>query len=906
MLKFTKKPAEAKALAAKKPTGRSGPDILLDSAVASAEFFWGLCPDHQEKLIGSGLTCETAVAVQIYSEARPDRLATLAGGLRWRSPALVFPHFDQHGRRLDYAILRPSRPRRDQDGNPVKYESPWGQPPRPYFPPLPCCVTAVNTPGMPIVLTEGILKALALVQAGIPCISLQGLWNWVVAGTKPYELMPDLAALDWRERPVLIVADLDPERKPSVYLGAEELARVLTERGATCRIARPPVGARDADGRPFKVGLDDFAVAVGEEALRTWVESFFQSPPTVISLKSYRAMMAEARRGAIRRGGGVVYIDRSPTGAGKSFADGAALLECEKRSLGTVTLVTTHEQARDYVEQMFDCQGIDIASFPQLSEDTCCRHDEALTVLGRGLPFTKVLCNEPCPYRHGCPYFGQMSDAIAAPRAIATQARAITSLPLVSSGRDVFLVHENPQPLFRPTHVASHSLKVVGLIADEAADRLERHTSDADLRFFRYLARMARQLDNELHHANEPAPLPLPRPAVHVPEDLYKQLNEAIDALQIGALKDLQPEGMRLALAAVLGELTDLFVGVEERIDKEGNVTLHRSLHGFDETILRKDATVIISDATAPPGELELLIDRPLIDITPRGRLARLHPALQIVPAKDVTKGRQAGEITPLLRGLLYDLPQYSRVGLLTHQGLAKALPDLLEDEYRSRLRRVSYFGGPDSRGVNTWYEECDCLIVLGTPRVPPHAVRAHLYRLGKIKAGGRHPDWAKDYWSGVTVSGQRRTIQTGHYLDHDWHAAYCAIVQAELLQAIGRGRVILPNGIPVYVVTTENLAPPGEDPDGYNGLRLAEYPTGAPLTEQQARVLKVLTPPSPGRPRMKSTKIAAALGIHRKCAFELLVKLEGAGRVRRSGKCGGWRAVAARTRIERTVTPGL
>jgi FaeA-like protein len=270
---------------------------------------------------------------------------------------------------------------------------------------------------------------------------------------------------------------------------------------------------------------------------------------------------------------------------------------------------------------------------------------------------------------------------------------------------------------------------------------------------------------------------------------------------------------------------------------------------------------------------------------------------LQIIPELDVTRGRTAKSVLPLMRGLLHDLP-HSRIGLLTHRRLAKELPALLSKEDRGRLVEdmVHYFGGGLSRGSNLWIKTCDALIVLGTPRIHPNDIRLHLFRLGKVKAAGRTKEeagWGWDYWSGVTESGQRRTVKCWHYADHDWHSAYCSLVRSELVQAIGRGRGILPEGIPVYVVTTENLAPPHDD-DGRNGFPLVEEGRFAPLTDAQVRVLACLTSPSPTTTRA----VAHRLGVSQRKVREHLAELVRAGRVRkvgetRGGGAGGWQALA-------------
>jgi hypothetical protein len=308
---------------------------------------------------------------------------------------------------------------------------------------------------------------------------------------------------------------------------------------------------------------------------------------------------------------------------------------------------------------------------------------------------------------------------------------------------------------------------------------------------------------------------------------------------------------------------------------------------------------VVFNDATGSTAELAAVLGGNLVDVTPAGTLAREHPVLQVVPARDVTRHRKPSEVVPVLRGVLHDLRRqgYRRVGLLTHTQLSKALPGMIEEPYKSTLSTVGYFRSGLSRGSNRWHRDCDALVVLGTPRVPPAAVRDRLIRLRKLHAARRTADeagWCWDAWSGVTESGRRVTVRTKHYRDHDWHAAYWSVVVAELVQSVGRGRGILPEGIPVFVVTTENLAPPDAD-DGANGIPLAEHPY-APLTEAQAKVLASLYRQAgrgTRRVRRTSSQVAAACGFSRKTAHEHLTALAAAGRVRRLGQGVGWLANA-------------
>src|SRR5262249_25078350 len=149
--------------------------------------------------------------------------------------------------------------------------------------------------------------------------------------------------------------------------------------------------------------------------------------------------------------------------------------------------------------------------------------------------------------------------------------------------------------------------------------------------------------------------------------------------------------------------------------------------------------------------EVEALTGRPVTDITPDGELARRHPVVQI--AHDVKIGTAPKRVRGVLAAVLALLPGFRRVGVGCHQrheaARARACPGL----------GVGPFGGPDGRGSNEWYRECDVLVILGTPRVPPAAVRTELLRLGKLEAAGldeRGAGWGRVEWDGAGTNGRR------------------------------------------------------------------------------------------------------------------------------------------------------
>jgi hypothetical protein len=870
----------------------------------------GLDDLHFRKIIGSGLTVETIMRTAAYTEHDTVRLRLLLGGSPAVAPALILPFFDRNGKRIDYAVARLIPPLIRRDGSEAKYLMPTGMGNQAYFPPFPSVWEALNNPGGPLVITEGILKALAATQAGVPCIGLMGMQNWSQGRTDrttPRCLIPDLSGIDWRDRTVLIVCDADPVRKPGVNHGAAELARLLTEHGAECCLARPPFGPTGGDALPAKQAVDDYIVRCGEGAFREWAEKHL-TPPPVRNLSECRAEMAASRIAArikisdelMERLGSPVdrkdLLDCGPPGVGKTFADVEAIRRQEDISMKqahtlqelldgscqpkSITYVPTTQHCDEAVEQS-QRQQLPVVAYPKLTPETCERYDEASAVMSRGLAFQFVLCPE-CPCRDGCNYIEQRKRADNSDHVVATQARGVHTLPRWSGvKRNRIVLNEVPLDIIRPNYVVERGLKVVALIASQA----EHNATDANDRgFFRHMAGIAVELDGWLNGADRSADIPLPPHSAHLPKSAHRDLNDAILELGTGAAPPA--EAMRLALASASGDLTMVGVAVDERPDKGNGVKIVRKLVGMVRVDLPRGCW--INDATADPGEIEAALGRPVVNITPRGCLLRHHPVLQIIPDRDVTKARQARSVLPILRGLLCDL-RHPRIGLLTHKKLAKELPALLSEAERKRLAKVHYFGGGHSRGSNRWIQECDALIVLGTPRIGAETVRIHLYRIGKVRAFERTREqaaWGWDWWSGITETGRRRTVKCRHYADHDWHAAYCSLVRGELLQAIGRGRGILPEGIPVYVVTNENLAPIHDD-DGRNGFPLADEGRFAPLTGPQAAVLTIMRERS--QLIFKTKAIAEALGKSPIRATKLLVQLEKARRVIRIGQRGGW-----------------
>lgn len=148
-----------------------------------------------------------------------------------------------------------------------------------YFPP--CDPALLQNAGVPLVITEGEKKCLALFRMalevgnghGTPAflpVAVAGVWNWRgVVGKRENENgvrvdekgpVPDLSMILVALRPTIILYDSNVTSNPSVQAAARELSRYLSGRGAQVRMATIPAESGVN-------GCDDYLAAHGAAAL---------------------------------------------------------------------------------------------------------------------------------------------------------------------------------------------------------------------------------------------------------------------------------------------------------------------------------------------------------------------------------------------------------------------------------------------------------------------------------------------------------------------------------------------------------------------------------------------------------------------------------------------------------------
>ena len=191
-------------------------------------------------------------------------------GYEWSGWVVLYTDLDgkpyTHNEKPFYRIkpdagqLKPNK-----DGKkPAKYLTMGGAGNRPYFSPLlkvQKLIKDIKGNGN-LIITEGEKTTDSLVANGFTTIGLAGVWSWTDGRVDKYQLLPELEAINWRGRYVVILFDSDLVIKDGVQHALKELSKALTKKGAKVKVATLPC---DLDGS--KNGADDFIVKYGKEAL---------------------------------------------------------------------------------------------------------------------------------------------------------------------------------------------------------------------------------------------------------------------------------------------------------------------------------------------------------------------------------------------------------------------------------------------------------------------------------------------------------------------------------------------------------------------------------------------------------------------------------------------------------------
>jgi hypothetical protein len=511
------------------------------------------------------------------------------------------------------------------------------------------------------------------------------------------------------------------------------------------------------------------------------------------SLDDWRQEASTSRAAAIAQPGW--HLDRSPTGSGKTHATITAL----QRASSSLTVLPTHANVAERVEEMRS-QGIDAVAYPELNPDTCQNYDRASRAQSLGLVAGAAVC-PGCDFKDDCTYRAAVKIAASSPHRVATHERLRRS-ERTADGVQVVVIDECPESVVAPTlAVPVQQLAAVQTLA-HGIRNYHWSQADADQRAFAgLLLDVAGAIAGTCTGITVPGRVQVDLALAdrEVPKNWQRLLYDAISMIGIGG--NLKAEALTLVTKAAVGDLVSLDIVTD--LTPKGR--LHHYVTGSWRPGLPGDAAVIMLDATCGATDIEAATGTAVTDCTPDGHLQPLHAIQQLVD--DISRGTSTSTVAGVIEAFLDRRPDVERLGIIGHQPHITALIDQgeLGSAARERVVKWCYFGqGPD-RASNDWHRECDHLLVLGTPRANPGDHRRWLVQHGLHEAASRPDgDWGARHWESVTTSGASIIVAGTGYRDPDWHRAAVAVNRSTLHQAVGRGRSILPEGIPVTVVSSD------------------------------------------------------------------------------------------------------
>jgi hypothetical protein len=267
---------------------------------------------------------------------------------------------------MAWGCFKPDAPRWDAGrGRPRKYEHPISAPARLFWLRVPAVVAQrvadrfglalppevaadgdgtagafwrwwAQAPALPLLVAEGAKKAAALLSAGVPAVAGPGIWNPSARG----ELLPELAAVPLRGRPVWVLFDGSNRPDPAEPRAARRLGRLLKRAGASVLVGCCPGPHKGAD--------DALAAGVSWEALAAALRPL-AADPVLPSLPRVADQTAPAGRWLADGApfpspeAAPLLVVQAAMGTGKTEALAAALVPLAAD--GVAVLMPSHRRA---------------------------------------------------------------------------------------------------------------------------------------------------------------------------------------------------------------------------------------------------------------------------------------------------------------------------------------------------------------------------------------------------------------------------------------------------------------------------------------------------------------------------------------------------------------------------------
>jgi hypothetical protein len=679
---------------------------------------------------------------------------------------------------------------------------------------------------------------ICVVEGASDTAALAGLGLAVVGRPSNTGGAADLAVLlrEWpQHRGIVVVGERDekpdgawPGRDGAVAV-AEKLAALLYREVAW---TLPPEGVKDSRDFATRATAAEIieAYAAGATVVPAKPRPYHEvaTVPTDAprNLQGFRDDLLAAKRAAIATVG--IHVDRSPTGAGKTASTIAALLEVGK--VKTVTALPTHANIAERRQEMIagGHAPSSIGVTPQLTEDNCRMFGAAMAARAAGLSHGQAVCPS-CPHQKSCRQdeggYTRLKGQAERRQHLITTAEHFTRShgSKTMQAREVVIVDEKPDQTLAPS-IRCHASEIEATIAfldgvvsegyaravrpldDWAADPTPANDAGMEVAMLADgLRRLAAMVQDAANDATEPGAYEHQVDTSGLlPKGWQRQVQRVMSA---NAMTPPPPDAVRLLAAIADGIVSSFWITADRTPD--GSIVRHALVHWRVDLAGRR---VVLLDGTADVAHLSRLAGLQVEDITPTGHLPTLHRVVQR-PVR-ISRSTSPAVVRDIIEAVVEESAA-ERIGLIGLKPHVAALmnpddPDALAPHVLARITMHSHFGAGPDRASNEWHAACDLLLVVGTPRPNPGDVRRHLVVAGDIEAA-RKPDgvWGDATWDATTVEGGTERFKSRGYADPAWRAAHQAITRAGLLQAVGRARAGLPEGISAVVLSDEPVGLP-------------------------------------------------------------------------------------------------
>lgn len=560
--------------------------------------------------------------------------------------------------------------------------------------------------------------------------------------------------------------------------------------------------------------------------------------PTATDREPFRKELMTERLPVVDSSTPVAALDASPVGSGKSFATARALqiLEAGGEVVPTLTLTTTHANCDSAVD-IYNQHDLVAQKLPDRSDDkNCYWPDHVEGAQSLGLRATLIVCYT-CPnHQKGyirqfgdnktCPYWAEIYFAEQAPHVVATYARLQDPQFLTRTAywkdrhgqkhRRRIILDEAPLEHLRPTNrITARQADALKELFETIRDELDQHQSYGTevglFRRLRDLADMCTRAISDARQEKHHTPTPW-----QIPNELGTTTvrGKGVDLTDRRAVQNeilnhsRKDRTIHDQIETVLGEgIIDTLIDCLDAESTRWQAYLGGTRIVFRaEVELPTDTNIIVQDATADIDVIRTLLKRDVTDITPAGRLedtGKLHQILNHSFSLQALATPRGFNLA--LAHIQKLMAEYDgAVGLISYKDEVHRLRDALPPDEQARISddHIGWFRH-QTRGVNT-FQDCDLLIVIGTPRPGPAAYWEWLIRVHGDDVTNIKPAKGEMIRRRVEADGGLIEVASWGFRDPEWKRAYDQIVVAELSQAAGRGRHHDVNGPTTYVLSSD------------------------------------------------------------------------------------------------------